>query len=163
MNGERSWRLNAYLTVGLGVGILAALIFRPPFGLQAAPVPTGVSAVVESGVVGAETDQLGVFWWITAPEATVRLANNEPTPSTVELTMELTNAPCPIRRAVRVDGRAMSLEPGGSHRLVIERIELDAYQRRLFILRTGGEACPPTATDPRKLYFKVSALDVVAR
>ncbi len=161
MNGERSWRLNALLTVALGVGLVVVLIFRPPFDLPTIAVPTGVSAVVESGTTGAQSDESGIYWWITSPEVTVRVVNNDPTPATVELRLELTNAPCPTTRDVEIDGRATELVPGGADRLVIDRIELDAFQRQKFVLRTGGEPCPPTATEPRELYLRVSELDVV--
>ena len=95
------------------------------------------------------------------PEATVRVVNYDPTPATVDLKLELTNAPCPITRDVEIDGRATELAPAGADRLVIERIELAAFQRQKFVLRTGGEACPSTATEPRELYLRVSELEVV--
>ena len=163
MNGERSWRLNALLTVGLGVVLVVVLIVRPPFGLPAIAVPTGVSAVVESGTTGAQGDESGVYWWITTPEATIRVVNNDPTRATIELRLTLTNGPCPTTREVEIDGRSTELEPGGADRLVIEQIELDAFQRQKFVLRTDGAPCAPTATEPRELYLEVSELEVLKR
>lgn len=161
MDGEGGWRLNAYFTVALGVGLFVALVVRPPFDLPAIAVPTGVSAIVESGTTGAQSDESGVYWWITTPEASIRVVNYDPTPATVDLSLAFTNGPCPVAREVEFEGRTTELEPGGADRVVIERIALAPFQRREFVLRTDGEPCPPTATEPRELYFRVSELEVV--
>ena len=160
MDGERSWRLNALVTAALGVGLVVVLVVRPPFDLPVIAVPTGVSAVVESGTTGAQSDESGIYWWITAPEASIRVVNYEPMPVTVELELVLTNGPCPVARELELDGRDIDLAPGDAARVAVEQIELEAFERREFVLQTGGESCPATATEPRELYVRVGELTV---
>jgi len=161
MANERSWRLNAFLVVALGVGLFVVLLVRPPFELPANSVPTGVSVGVEIGTTGAETDESGVFWWITTPDAAVRVANNDAAPATIEVSFVLVNGPCPVERDVQIDGQRVALEPGGSQSVVIQPIELAGYERRQLVLRVAGAPCPPSELDPRDLYVNVRQVEVV--
>jgi|GEM_PF-6757643 len=160
MMSKQSWRVNAFLAVGLGVGLVVVLLVRPPFELPVIAVPTGVSAAIEVGSTGAQTDESGVYWWITMPEAIVRVVNYDPSPATVGVSFVLVNGPCPVERVVQIDGRRVELEPGGSQSVVLQPIELAGYERRELVLRVGGAPCPPSAVEPRELYVDVSQLEV---
>jgi hypothetical protein len=160
MNGERGWRLNALLTVSLGVALFLVLIVRPPFQRPPIAVPTGLAAMVESGTTGAQTDESGVYWWITEPNPTIRIVNYEGKSAAVQVVFVLINGPCPVGRDVAVDGRVVELAPGGSANVLLPTIELDRYERRELSMRITGGPCPSTEVEPRELYVRVGDLRV---
>lgn len=147
-------------SAGLALFLLVWLLWRPPFPLAPVSLPTGVTATVQAGSVGAEQDESGTFWWISSLPASIGVANNSPNSTVVHVTLSATNGPCAVERSVEFEGRTTNLAPRAASLLFAGPITLDGYERRSLDLDVSGPPCPPTEVEPRTLYVALSAIDV---
>jgi hypothetical protein len=144
----------------LTVFLLGWLVFRPPFPLAATTAPTGVTATLQYGSGGAQSDEQGVYWWVTVPDALIGVANNGPDAVVAVVSLQVTNGPCSVRRTVTFGDSTARLSPPTTVEMSTGPIALDGYERLSLHLDIDGAPCAPTDPEPRALYVKVTDITV---
>ncbi len=159
-SSTRPGRLLVAATVTLTAVMFAWLIVRPPFPLSRTTVADRLSISVQSGSAGAEAGESGPLWWLTSAPVLIGVANNTADTIGVDVSMLVTNGPCPVGRTGEFGGEDFRLDAGEAILVSTDAIELNGYERLSLPLELDGDPCPATDSEPRELLVALSELEL---
>lgn len=155
-------RGEAVLTLVLAAVLLIALAVRDDFQPPPTPTPPMFLLTVDGASIGAEIGELGEFWTIDGPAASITITNTTNRAAAADVAFRLVDGPCGRGQVVELRGadRADSIEipAGGSVDVTLGSVPIGPFGMATIGATPVEPPCPPTTTDPRSIAFQLYEL-----